>query len=318
MFDLDSILISPGIKIDILIPFCLELFPIILIFMGLKMRMKVGEINSYAFGLFYLIINTIIYNAILPVFYPLEPQLSIYVNNAGILIGIPFGVFVFNIYKPEVTLNIFFEVNTRTRQTKLYFTYLYEHKKETYIVEYDIFRKEPFTHFLKRIFGIKKKVYFESPIKLTFFESGINTLYIVKSIKEVKVELKNFIYDLKTGAEKETPKTILRKQRYQTYLLVDPVASTTFNEVEYITNFENYMNLNKKIAKLYKEKMEAVYMSDAKAMEEASSMIDFIMSEFKKPIEAYKKIRDEASKLKKVKGTSVNPLEYTEEDEENE
>ncbi|NVM01063.1 MAG: hypothetical protein HWN67_01895, partial [Candidatus Helarchaeota archaeon] len=90
------------------------------------------------------------------------------------------------------------------------------------------------------------------------------------------------------------------------------------NEVEYITNFENYMNLNKKIAKLYKEKMEAVYMSDAKAMEEASSMIDFIMSEFKKPIEAYKKIRDEASKLKKVKGTSVNPLEYTEEDEENE
>jgi len=284
-----------------------EFLPVVLIAYLLKLHMRVGKLDLWMTSLlyvFFVFIFVLIVDAILP-----DVEFLCFMSFAGgLLISFFFLGPLFNAITLEAEKVYIFDMDLDSMppNVDLHYCYLYEKGGTQYIVEIDTDGYEPITSFIKRLFNRKTRFIMEG-VRLSFTVFGVYTGIFAKSLEYRKIR-------------DENGKTVKA-------LIIDPVESHRFNEVQFITQLTRFKDLMGEINKLYDENTKYERQLHVLARYEARKMVLSLQKAYATKIEeAYKGVKLEieeeldelGQQIKDEQQKSQPSYEYLDEEEEGE
>lgn len=286
------VFVDNGTKFIILLLFAGPFSLCILFFIYLKNFMRVGEIDLWHFGFFYIIALAILGFGIIPNFHLGKVEV-IFLDWSGLIAGVPFGIICYNVYSGDVKLMYFIHLDYERQQADIYSSYVYERDNQLYIIIYDFLEKEGFWEFFRRMFGIRVLLHWTVSPSLYFKEHKVNELYFVEelydrvffesSIEErvAKDDNGRILRDRSTGEiiyedyEKIHKWLGLVNKRIRVKVAT-PVQAMRYSWTEFLTRFKDYEDMQITIGNLYELNMKLKATTKAMSYKIAEKMIRII------------------------------------------
>ncbi|MBW1728277.1 MAG: hypothetical protein JRJ62_12020 [Deltaproteobacteria bacterium] len=210
-----------------------EFAPVFIIAYLLKKHMRVGKLDLWMTSFLYVIV-VFFALLIIDVFLPDNLYLAFITVTGGLWISFFFLGPIFNAISLDARKLYIFHIDLDSMPPNIdpHYAYIYEIEGREYVVEIDSDGYEPIWAFLKRLFNRKTRYVCEG-VRLSFSVLGVYEGIFAKDLQYRKIR-------------DERGKLVKA-------LVVEPVESHKFNEVQFATQLIRFKDMKREIENAYEE-----------------------------------------------------------------
>lgn len=224
-------------KLWLVIWLCIQILPFVYGAIRLKKRMKVGQIDIYAFIVIYFFVLAIVYFCLLT-FIGESSTNRFFIDYSGVFIG---AILFFGIYN-NITENVkktwIIEFQLAEFNLNINYCFTYAYRNKTCIIQYNEEMREPFKDFFKRLLG--RRIYLKKGTSyIRFTESFVNECILCTEWREGYA-------NINIGGE--------IKRRH--VVVIKPIQTVKYSQIEFLVHFDNYKKINEDFAELFSENMK--------------------------------------------------------------